>query len=836
MIDSGGRRLRGQTAQGKDVRGKAVRGGWTPALLGMLLASTALHGAMAAPATTGETPVQVAQQGRTVSFAIAAGPLPGVLAAYGQATGLQVLYPSDIAQGVSSPGVTGTLAPQDALIRLLAGTGLIARFVDADTVTLEKLPAHAGSATVLDPVTVQGGIPGDPGRSEGTGSYTTGSTDSATKLTLTPRETPQSVSVMTRQRMDDQGLNEIRDVLDQTVGVARLQAGALGSDGTEIYSRGFAVKNFQVDGIPRSTVYGFDDSISDMAVFDRVEVVRGATGLLNGVGDPSAAVNMVRKRPTPVLQGYAEGQIGSWNRYRGEADLSGPLVENGRLRGRVVGAYQDNDSFIDRLHERKKVLYGILEADVTEDTTWSVGIEYQKHRSDDASRAGFPLFYADGTKTNFPRSYNSGANWAYFMHDNLTVFSDLKHRFGNGWTATLNVERNNREYDGLLGYAVRGNLNRDGSGMGIWPGRWNSDLEQTSVNADVSGPFELFGRQHELMAGVGGYYAKRKGLDYPLWYITGYDYSIPNYFTWNGNIAQPTLNPTGWSQTDERQMAAYAATRLRPTDALSFILGGRISRWSQDEKSHPNTGVATVKKRSENGVFTPYAGIVYDVTDIWSVYASYTSIFKPQDYKDVSGQTLDPLDGNAYEAGVKAEFFGGLLNASAAVFLIQQDNLGEVDSGRFTPDGGQAYRAVKGAESKGFELEVAGEVMAGWQVGGGYSHTTVKNANGQRMMTYVPQDTFKLFTTYRLPGAWDRVTVGGNIKWEGDIHNGTGARRYDRDGYAVVDLMTRYQITEKVAATLNLNNLFDEKYLSSIQTNGYYGQPRNVLLSLRASW
>lgn len=836
MIDGGGRQLRGQTAQGKEVRGKAVRGGWTPALLGMLLASTALHGALAAPATTGETPVQVAQQGRTVSFAIAAGPLPGVLAAYGQATGLQVLYPSDIAQGVSSPGVTGTLAPQDALIRLLAGTGLIARFVDADTVTLEKLPAHAGSATVLDPVTVQGGISSDPGRSEGTGSYTTGTTDSATKLNLSPRETPQSVSVMTRQRMDDQGLNEIRDVLDQTVGVARLQAGALGSDGTEIYSRGFAVKNFQVDGIPRSTVYGFDDSISDMAVFDRVEVVRGATGLLNGVGDPSAAVNMVRKRPTPVLQGYAEGQIGSWNRYRGEADLSGPLVENGRLRGRVVGAYQDNDSFIDRLHERKKVLYGILEADVTEDTTWSVGVEYQKHRSDDASRAGFPLFYADGTKTNFPRSYNSGANWAYFMHDNLTVFSDLKHRFGNGWTATLNVERNNREYDGLLGYAVRGNLNRDGSGMGIWPGRWNSDLEQTSVNADVSGPFELFGRQHELMAGVGGYYAKRKGLDYPLWYITGYDTSIPNYFTWNGNIAQPTLNPTGWSQTDERQMAAYAATRLRPTDALSFILGGRISRWSQDEKSHPNTGVATVKKRSENGVFTPYAGIVYDVTDIWSVYASYTSIFKPQDYKDVSGQTLDPLDGDAYEAGVKAEFFGGALNASAAVFLIKQNNLGEVDPGRFTPDGGQAYRAVKGAESKGFELEVAGEVMAGWQVGGGYSHTTVKNANGQRMMTYVPQDTFKLFTTYRLPGALDHVTVGGNIKWEGDIHNGTGALRYDRDGYAVVDLMTRYQITEKVAATLNLNNLFDEKYLSSIQTNGYYGQPRNVLLSLRATW
>ncbi|MGY0830412.1 TonB-dependent siderophore receptor [Azospirillum argentinense] len=836
MIDVGGRLLRGQTARGNKVWGNKVRTGWAPALLGMLLASTALHGAMAAPMTTGEAPVQVAQQGRTVSFAIAAGPLPGVLAAYGQATGFQVLYPSDIAQGVSSPGVTGTLAPQDALIRLLAGTGLIARFVDPDTVTLEKLPAQTGSAAVLEPVTVQGGISRDPGRSEGTGSYTTGSTDSATKMNLTPRETPQSVSVMTRQRMDDQGLNEIRDVLDQTVGVSRMQRGAMGSDGDEVFARGFPVTNYQVNGIPRSTVYGFDDSISDTAVFDRIEVVRGATGLLNGVGEPSASVNLVRKRPTPTLQGYAEGQIGSWNRYRGEADLSGPLTENGRLRGRIVGAYQDNDSFIDRLHGRKKVLYGILEADVTEDTTWTVGVEYQKHRSDDASNSGFPLFYADGTKTNFSRSYNSGARWAYHMHDNLTVFSELKHRFGDGWTATLNVERNNREYDSLLGFGTRGSLNRDGTGMGIWPGRWNSDLEQTSVSADLNGGFDLFGRRHDLMAGVSGYYAKREGLDHPLWTIPGYDPSIPNYFTWNGNIARPTLTPTGRSQTDERQVAAYAATRLRPTDALSVILGSRISRWQQIEKSSPNAGAGSYSKRSENGVLTPYAGVVLDLTDIWSVYASYTSIFKPQNYKDVSGQSLDPLDGNAYEAGVKAEFFGGALNASAAVFLIQQDNLGEADPGRFAPDGTQAYRAVKGAESKGFELEVAGEVMAGWQVGGGYSHTSIKNADGQRMMTYVPRDTFKLFTTYRLPGAWDRVTVGGNVKWEGDVYTGTGARRYDRDGYAVVDLMTRYQITDKVSATLNLNNLFDKKYLSSVQNYGYYGEPRNVLLSLRATW
>ncbi|WP_376964005.1 TonB-dependent siderophore receptor [Azospirillum sp. A26] len=809
--------------------------GWKPVLMGMLLASTALHGVQAASTATAVP--QVAQQTGTRAFAIAGGPLPGVLAAYGQAAGLQILYPTDIAQGLSSPGVTGTMAPREALVRLLAGTGLTARFVDADTVTLEKPVSGSDGATMLDTMTVQGVASSDRGRSEGSGSYTaTGPSASATKLDLTPRETPQSVTVMTRQRMDDQGLNEIRDVLDQTVGVSRMQRGAVGSDGDEVFARGFAVTNYQVNGIPRSTVYGFDDSISDMAIFDRVEVVRGASGLLNGVGEPSASVNLVRKRPTSTVQGYAEAQAGSWNRYRGEADLSGPLTENGRLRGRIVGAYQDNDSFLDRLHGRKKVLYGVLEADITEDTTWTAGIEYQKHRSDHASNAGFPLFYADGTKTDFSRSYNSGANWAYHMHDNLTVFSELKHRFGDGWTATLNLEHSRREYDSLLGFGTNGDLNRDGTGMSVWAGRWNSNLEQTTVSADVNGGFDLFGRRHDLMAGVSGYYAKRDGLDYPLWYIDGYDPSISNYFTWNGNIARPTLVPTGWSQTDERQMAAYAATRLRPTDALSIILGSRISRWEQIEESHPDGAEGTYGKRSENGVLTPYAGVVLDLTDIWSVYASYTSIFKPQNYKDASGQTLDPLDGDAYETGVKAEFFGGALNASAAVFLIKQNNLGEVDPGRFTPSGAQAYRAVKGAESRGFEIEAAGEVMTGWQVGGGYSHSSVKNASGQRMMTYVPRDSVKLFSTYRLPGAWNRLTVGGNVKWEGNVYTGTGAERYDRDGYAVVDLMARYQITDKVSATLNVNNVLDKKYMSSIDVSGYYGEPRNVLLSLRATW
>jgi outer-membrane receptor for ferric coprogen and ferric-rhodotorulic acid len=806
-----------------------------PAALFLATSLLALTAALPqAQAETAERP-QLAQAER-IAFNIPAQPLSGALASFSRQAGLQVTMDAAIAQGKNANPVNGSMSPAEALERLLAGSGLTWLQVDAKTIELRRPQTTGDGALQLSPVRVEGARSADPGKSEGTGSYTIGSSSSATKLDLSIRETPQSVTVMTRQRLEDQGLNEMKDVLNQTVGLTLVESGALGSDGNQVYARGFALNNFQTNGIPRSTVYGFNDEIADLATYDRVEIVRGATGLLNGVGDPSASVNLVRKRPTANFQGYVEGQVGSWSRYRGEADFSGPLVENRKLRGRFVTAYQDSDSFIDRLEMDKQVAYGTLEADITEDTLLTVGLEYQRHKSDQASRGGFPLLYADGTPTNFSRSINSAANWAYFMHDNLTAFSSLEHRFGDGWKMKLDVENSWREYDGLLGYGVRGSLNQDGTGMGIWPGRWNSDLQQTSLGVDLSGPYELFGRRHELMLGTSGYHAHRKGPNHPLWFIDGYDPSIPNYFTWNGEIAEPTLEPTGWSEEKERQYGVYAATRLRPTDALSVILGSRLIKWEQETGDYPDSGASSASRRAENGVLVPYAGIVYDLSDVWSVYASYTSIFTPQSQKNSAGNTLDPLEGNAYEAGVKAEFYGGLLNASFAVFKIEQDNLAVVDPGQFAPDGSQAYTAAQGTTSKGFEVELNGQVMPGWQIGGGYSRAVPEDANSTRLTTNIPKDSFKLFTAYRLPGEWRDITVGGNLRWQGDAYSRISGTEFRQDDFTVVDLMLRYRLTDNVSATLNLNNIFDEEYLTDLAFHGYWGEPRNAMLTLRASW
>ncbi|TGC32089.1 TonB-dependent receptor [Pseudomonas citronellolis] len=225
-----------------------------------------------------------------------------------------------------------------------------------------------------------------------------------------------------------------------------------------------------------------------------------------------------------------------------------------------------------------------------------------------------------------------------------------------------------------------------------------------------------------------------------------------------------------------------------------------------------------------------------------SVYASYTSIFQPQSYRDRNGSPLDPREGDNYEIGLKSELFDGRLNTAIALYMIKQDNLAESDPGQTVPgtDGETAYRAVSGAKTKGFDLEASGELLPGWNLTASYSHSVTKDSDGERLNTVAPAEMFKLWTTYRLPGEWETLTVGGGANWQSGIHfTATPWQlgqtvKAKQEQYTVVDLMARYRFTEQVSATLNVNNLFDKKYLSALDTTfygGYYGDPRNVMLT-----
>ncbi|OYO25862.1 TonB-dependent receptor plug domain-containing protein [Janthinobacterium sp. PC23-8] len=299
-------------------------------------------------------------------YQIPAGPLVSALNLFAASAGVALTYDPALASGRTSPGLQGTHTPNAGFAALLAGSGLEAVDQGNGGYTLRRV---AGGEQTLAPVSVTASAQAAD-VTEHSGSYTTPVMGTATRMGLSMRETPQSVSIVTRQQMDDQALNSVPDILEKVVGVT---VGRNDSERATFYARGYTIENFQFDGMPNTldSSNQYTTAIGDSAVYDRVEVVKGATGLLTGAGNPSATINLVRKRPTSEFAGSLNGSVGSWNKLRGVADVAGPLNASGSLRGRVVAAVQNADSYIDYYKRDTRSLYAIVEADLAPRTTLS---------------------------------------------------------------------------------------------------------------------------------------------------------------------------------------------------------------------------------------------------------------------------------------------------------------------------------------------------------------------------------------------------------------------------------------------------------------------------------
>ena len=375
-----------------------------------------------------------------------------------------------------------------------------------------------------------------------------------------------------------------------------------------------------------------------------------------------------------------------------------------------------------------------------------------------------------------------------------------------------------------------------GAGATINPTRWKAAPTQDSLDAYLTGTFDALGREHELIGGVTLSRTEERGTsNFGGWQSarTGYDDTIDNIFNWNGSSPKPVFTQIGTTDMTETQYAGYLTSRLHLSDAARLILGARVVDWNRVNKSALYSGSRQRTERTENGVVIPYAGLVYDLNDTWAAYASYTPIFNPQGnpIRDVKGSPLDPQEGTGYEVGLKADLLDERLTASLALFRVEQDNLAIADGRLLQPNGFQAYRAESGTTSEGVELEVNGELAEGWQVMAGYSYNVSFDTNDERIVTEIPRNSVKLFTTYRLPGELDKWTVGGGFNWQSE----TGyALSYatTQSSYALVNLMTRYQVTPQLSASVNVSNLFDRHYLTTT-AGGIYGAPRNVMTTLR---
>ncbi len=786
-------------------------------------------------------PLMAQVQAQEIHFNIVSQSMSAALQEFGRQANMQVLYNPDDVQGKRSNALSGSYSPERAIAAMLNGTGVAYTLKD-NSVTIRN---HGGNGSLeLGTSTISGQGLGTT--TEDTGSYTTGAMQTASKLSLTARETPQSVTVITRQRMDDQNMRSLEDVLKATPGIS------ITKDGPQrptFYSRGFAVENLMTDGLPNDLSHYLSrdmNSSADMAIFDHVEVVRGATGMMQGAGNPSAAINMVRKRPTATPRVTVTGSAGSWDNYRTEIDASNALNESGTLRGRVVTAYQSKDSFQDFVSSERNVFYGITEADLNEDTTFTFGASNQSGRNN-TSWGGLPVA-ADGSDLHLKRSSYLGSKWEYWDQNNTTAFSRLEYRFANSWKMLLSASKSWSDLNMLGSIPERMGANYDEFGQNI--GRYDYEDQQNSYDGYVTGPFSLFGRTHELVVGASRRDLTFKGKGLPIDLETHTNIYKPS------GIPKPDMSANPWTQRRTSQLeGTYVTTRLSITDDLKLILGGRLDWYDYDVTTTWN-GKASASSLPNKVTrhLTRYAGAIYDLDQHHSVYVSYTDIFKPQTELDASNGALKPIEGKNYELGIKGEYFDGSLNASAAIFRIDQENRAkELNPNQCNPVGATCYEAAGQVRSEGIELEINGTLAPGWELGAGYTYASVKytkdsnEANVGRLFdTDIPRSVFKAFTTYQLPGDLNRWTIGGGIYGQNTIYNkgtndylSTFDYRIEQKSYALVDLMTSYKASENVNIRLNVNNLFDKRYYQRIGTNtdygtSLYGDPRNAMVTV--SW
>lgn len=666
--------------------------------------------------------------------------------------------------------------------------------------------------------------------SEKTKSYTVESTSTATRLNTSIRETPQSISVITRQQMDDFRVLTVNEALSLATGVRVEQ---FETDRTEYTARGFNITNFQVDGLSIPITYGTQYGDLDVALYDRIEVLRGANGLLTAMGNPSATINFIRKRPTTEFKAKVDASLGSWDNRRLDADVSGALNADGSVRARLVMAHQQKNSYLDRYSNKRNVVYGVIEADLSDSTSVTLGHTYHQNNSNSNIWGSLPLLYADGSRRHYKRSDSTAPDWSYWDAVNNITFLELTHSFENGWKAKGQLTHKQVGSDSRLHY-VYGNEDRTtGLGLASYPGMYRTRTEDNVADFYANGPFDLAGRKHEMV--IGTTWSKAAVKDYSRFGPIG----VPlTSFESAADFPLPIFDPENKVADFTMQtINTYAAAKLNLTDSLKVTAGGSLLSYNLK-----GTSFGDSQDSKENNKVTPYAGAVYDLNDDHSLYASYAGIYKPQVERSLSGGVLPPLEGKNYEVGVKSEWLNGSLNSTFALFKTEQENQPQA-AGML--GGITTYRGIQ-ATSKGFELDIAGELSDSLSLNAGYTRLmSLKGENNKNVNPFTPRNQAHLAAIYKVPSI-QNLKLGANIYWQSDTHvdidlldglgNPLGRFRYKQDSYATLNLTANYKIDNHWSAAVNVYNVTNEKYLTSLiyayAGQAYYAAPMSALATL----
>jgi outer-membrane receptor for ferric coprogen and ferric-rhodotorulic acid len=657
------------------------------------------------------------------------------------------------------------------------------------------------------------------------------SSKGATGLELDIANTPQSIVQLDRAMLDTFALDSINTALRYANGVS---VESVETERTNYFVRGFDIRQMQVDGVLMVTGEDYVGSF-DTSLYEKIEVIRGANGLLTGIGAPSGTINYIRKRPLNQRQGALKLSTDRWGARRVDADFSTPLTESGSWAARVVAADSDEDTWIDRYNNHRQVAYAVLDGQLGANAVVTLGYSFQNSKTSNPLWGALPTVYSDGAQARWDRSASNSMNWAFWDTQTRSAFAELLYQLPGDWQLKLVTNFTNRKEDSeTIWYDGRPDR-ETGLGLTGWPGSYPGDSDVLFGDLSLSGSLQLGGREHDILIGVSEnreqtkYWIRNVPETDPVW-----GPAPPFFGTWNGTeIPRPPFGaPELASDYDSNLTRYYAAAQWRLSDEWTLLTG--LHRFDVEK-----SGMAWWAPVNEGEAKTsPYAGVVWSVTDTAKLYASYSDIFRPQNELNEQGEFLGPSKGENFEVGLKKTWLGGNLLGAFALYQAEQSNYAEY--GGFDDTSGLSWFRGIEIKTQGLEIDLTGRLNDHWTVQAGYAYLDLKDAGNGDERTYLPAHKVTLLSEMDVPSIAG-LSLSVSLRWQDAIHytSENTATLVKQSSYALLGVGATYDFNEHLSLALNIDNLTDETYLNSLYwadiyawDQAYYGEPRNATLRL----
>lgn len=659
---------------------------------------------------------------------------------------------------------------------------------------------------------------------EKNGDYSSFAATVGTKIPASLREIPQSVSIITNRQVKDRNVDTFDQLARKTPGLRVLS----NDDGrSSVYARGYEYSEYNIDGLP-AQMQSINGTLPNLFAFDRVEVMRGPSGLFDSSGEMGGIVNLVRKRPTKAFQGHMAAGFGTHKQYKAEADVSGSLNSDGSVRGRVMAQTVGASPRPAEKNNRHETFYAAADWDINPDTVLGAGYLYQQRRL--APYNGLPAD-ADGKLPSLPQHVFVGADWNKFKMHSHDVFADLKHYFGNGGYGKVGMRYSDRKADSNYTFAGS-KLNNAGkadvAGLG-------TDIKQKAfaVDASYSRPFALGNTANEFV--IGADYNRFRSTNEQGRSTVANNIALDSFHStpYVSLIQNARAGTSGYKHTLDTgnldKFGVYGKSVFHPADGLSLIGGGRLGHYKIE------SGDGKTLHKASRTKFTGYAGAVYDIDGSNSLYASFSQLYTPQTDLDADGKLLKPRQGNQFEVGYKGSYMDDRLNTRVSFYRLKDKNA----AAPLNPNNKKTrYAALGKRVMEGVETEISGAITPKWQIHAGYSylHSQIKTASNSRddgIFLLMPKHSANLWTTYQVT---PELTIGGGVNAMSGITSSAGMHA---GGYATFDAMAAYRFTPKLKLQINADNIFNRHYyarVGSANTFNIPGSERSLTANLRYSF